>query len=97
METDNWPLLDTYGSSFRSHVHVLVDFLRKTERMVALRRMDRRHEEVVRAKCIEFAERAKREPAISDLMSKIETLKITAKGQRDNQKVDQNLTRLGVN
>ena len=65
--------------------------------MVALRRMDRRHEEVVRAKCIEFAERAKREPAISDLMRKIETLKITAKGQRDNQKVDQNLTRLGVN
>lgn len=98
METDNWPSLDTRGSSFRSHAHFLVDFLRETERIVALKGTDPRHEEVVRAKCMEFAERAEREPVISDVMSKIETLEIAAKAQQDhNRKVDQNLTRLGGN
>ena len=97
-ETDNWPSLDTRGSSFQSHAHFLVDFLRETERIVALRGIDPRHEEVVRAKCMEFAERAEREPVISDVMCKIETLEIAAKAQQDhNRKVDQNLTRLGGN
>lgn len=97
-ETDNWPSLDTRGSRFRSHAHFLADFLRETERIVALRGIDLRHEEVVSAKCMEFAERAEREPVISDIMSKIETLEIAAKAQQDhNRKVDQNFTRLGGN
>ncbi|MCJ1348562.1 hypothetical protein MMC31_006794 [Peltigera leucophlebia] len=87
LETTNCPLLDTRGSSFRSHAHFLVDFLRETERIVALGGMDPRHEEVVRAKCMEFAERAEREPVISDVMSKIESLEIAAKAQQDHNRI----------
>lgn len=98
METDNWPLLDPGGSSFRSHAHSLVEFLKETERIVALRGRDLRHEEVVRARCMEFAMRAEREPAISDVMSKLEKLEGEAKIQRDHsRKVDQTLARLGGN
>ena len=65
-------------SSFRSHAHFLVDFLRETEHIVALRGIDPRHEEVVRAKCMELAERAEREPVISDIKIKMETLEMAA-------------------
>ena len=107
MKTDNWPLLDPRGSSFRSHAHSLVEFLKETERIVAvgittvmlpLRGRDLRHEEVVRARCMEFVMRAEREPAISDVMSKLEKLEGEAKIQRDHsRKVDQTLARLGEN
>ena len=89
MEAHNWPSLDTRGSGFRSYVHFLVNFLRETERIVALRGIDPRHGKVIRAKCMEFAERAEREPAIPDIMSKIEALEIAAKTQ--------NFLRLGGN
>lgn len=98
METDNWPLLDSRGISFRSHAHSLVKFLRETERIVALRGKDSRHQEVVRAKCMEFALRAEREPGISDVMSKLEKLEGEAKIQQDySRKIDQTLAGLGGN
>ena len=98
METDDWPLLDPRGSSFRSHAHSLVEFLKVTKQIVALRGRDLRHKKVVRAKCIEFAIRAEREPAISDVMSKLEKLEGEAKIQQDHsRKVDQTLARLGEN
>lgn len=63
-----------HASSFWSHAHSLVDFLRETERIVAPGGMNPRNEELVRAKCMEFDERAERELVISDVMSKIEAL-----------------------
>ncbi len=81
MEIDNWPLLDPRGSSFWSHAQSLMEFLKETERIVALRGRDLRHEEVVRAKCMEFVLRAERKSAISDVMSKLEKLEGEAKIQ----------------
>ena len=98
IETDNWLLLNTRGRSFRRHADFLANFLKEIERIVAHKGIDPRHEEVVRAKCMEFAERAEHEPVILDSISKIETLEMAAKAQQDyNRKVEQNLTRLKGN